>query len=489
MYRTFLYIGTQPSYSTKSYILHITTMMIREHKYFPSKRRHGASARTTFLDLPQGVRHRIYLDAGLVSQSPIYLNYLAEEDSCIQEYDPHFPELWPAKDEDCITAYSQSLSHFLDGPLPWPRIQLDRDCVCMDNGPARCECDTFPWQLLYVSNTISNEISAIFYSENHFNVFRDRIGGLAVLGSLSYKAISQITSLSIHLNAVEEEEMMNFDRLPNCHAMCTTWKTDRAFRKEKKWNERTAFKEWQGLWKILSPNINQDRLKLFLTCDMADVELADGFLQPLLQAPILQLRQCSIRLSSGNKVPASLYYPRLDSLKELATLARLNVERLTRQPIQSPFRYGDLPKEIRLQILEYTELVSQFDLAWTTRQPEALSYQSLKSKFYEHRRFQPEESNCCWKCSPMADICSCFLRHGAFSTTCTCWTMPTQFFLVDRKMKDDAELVFYSNNHFLILPRTKTEDTNLGIYDFLTHLPENGLRYLRSLSLGGNDVQ
>jgi len=477
------------------------------HEYFPSKRSCGgaASPRITFLHLPQDIRRRIYLDAGLVSKYPIHLNYLAEgEHSCVQDYDPDYPELWPVEDEDQITDRSRSLSHFLDGPVPWPKIQLNRHCTCLEEGAPWCECDALPYQLLYVSKAIVNEVTAIFYSENHFTVFRNSLGGLPALGSLSRKALSQMTSLSIYLNFVKEDEREWWTpgrhSFPQCHAMCSASKMNWAFRKERHWDETVSLKEWQRLCKILRPNIKPNRLKLFLACDMADIELSEEFLRPLLQTPTLQLRECSIRLAPGFLKPGGTYCHTPRSLQELAALARLNAQQAaeqltTNRSTQSSFRYGDLPKEIRLQILGHTELVSQFDLAWASNQPVALAYQPHQSQFYEHRTFQYgayESVICCQKCSPRTGVCTCFLRDGAFSTTCTCWTMPLHFFLVDHQMKDDAEFVFYSNNHFLVSSRANRDHKKLRIYDFLTHLPGNGRRYLRSLSLdcvSGPDVE
>ncbi|KAE9379642.1 hypothetical protein N431DRAFT_326718 [Stipitochalara longipes BDJ] len=455
------------------------------HEYFPSVRSCDvtASPKRTFLHLPQKIRRRIYLDVGLVSEYPIHLNYLAEvEHSCVQDYDPDYPELWPVEDEDRITFRSKSLSHFLDGPVPWPKIQLNRHCSCLEDRATWCECDPLPYQLLYVSKVIGNEVSAIFYSENHFAIFRNRLGGLYALGSLSHKALSQMTSLSIYLNVAEEDdrsEILNTYSFPQCHKMCSASKVKWAFRKEKGWDEIVSFREWQRLWKVLRPSIKPNRLKLFLTCDMADIELAHEFLQPLFRKPTLQLRECSIRLASEFLMPGNTYCQTPDCFQELAALAKLNVQLVTEQLITNQsmqsFKYRDLPKEIRLQILEHTELVSPFDLAWTS-----------KSRFYEYRAF-PHGTNqsamCCQKCTPMADACACFLRRGAFSTTCTCWKMPIHFFLVDHQMKEDAEFVFYSNNHFLLSSGAIRNLKNLVIYDFLTHLPRNGRRYLHSLSL------
>ncbi|TAQ86712.1 hypothetical protein B7494_g4966 [Chlorociboria aeruginascens] len=370
------------------------------HKCLPSNRSHDGvpSPKITFLHLPQGIRRRIYLDAGLVSKYPIHLNYLAEREySCVQDYDPDHPELGPIEDKDRIIAWSNSHSHFLDGPGSWPKIQHDQDCTYLKAGATLCECDALPYQLLYVSKAIVNEVAAIFYSENHFTVFRNSFGGLSALGSLSHKALSQMTSLSIYLNIVEGSELFKSDGSAHCHVICSASKMDRASRKEAHWDETDSVKEWQQLCKILRPNIKPNRLKLFLTCDVADIKLSDEFLQPLLHTPTLQLRECSIRLASEPRYHTPFHlaseprYHMRSNLPELAGSARLNVQQAaeqlaTNRSTQSSFRYRDLPKEIRLRILEHTELVSPFGLAWASEQPKGLAYQPHKSPFYEHRR-------------------------------------------------------------------------------------------------------
>jgi len=171
-------------------------------EYFRSKRPREVPRKVTFLHLPLKVRRDIYLLAGLPSNSIIYLNYIcSSSEDCIQEYDPHYPEHWPIEDE--IAPSSESLSHFLiNGYLPWPGIRLDRYCACLDvhhsaNSYDGCRCEPLPYQLLYVSKVIADEVTSIFYSENHFSAFRDSLGGLSGLNSLPQGALQKMTSLSI----------------------------------------------------------------------------------------------------------------------------------------------------------------------------------------------------------------------------------------------------------------------------------------------------
>ena len=79
------------------------------------------------------------------------------------------------------------------------------------------------------------------------------------------------------------------------------------------------------------------------------------------------------------------------------------------------------------------------------------------------------------------EACSCRIRHAAFSTTCTCWSMATSIFLTCRTMKMNAEYTFYYKNHFLVLPGGPGGRT-LEIYRFLKQIPTGSRQYLRSIS-------
>ncbi|AEO55674.1 hypothetical protein MYCTH_2116379 [Thermothelomyces thermophilus ATCC 42464] len=51
---------------------------------------------------------------------------------------------------------------------------------------------------------------------------------------------------------------------------------------------------------------------------------------------------------------------------------------------------------------------------------------------------------------PPSPGCFCRRRHAAFSFTCNCWAPPTSLFLVCRALYRDAQLVFFSRNHFIV---------------------------------------
>jgi hypothetical protein len=88
------------------------------------------------------------------------------------------------------------------------------------------------------------------------------------------------------------------------------------------------------------------RLQLHFFCDVDDLEAGMRAVEPFLSMPTLA--DCSIRL--GQKANLALQ----DLARKTATGA---VGCYSDEP-RSPFRFLDLPQELRLQILEYTDLVT-----------------------------------------------------------------------------------------------------------------------------------
>jgi len=439
-------------------------------------------SKVTFVDLPFFSRRRIYLNAGLLSKSTIYLNYVYSSSGHSDlDYDSDNLEQWPT--EEMISARSSSLAYFLDDYLSWPQICLNRYCLCLEQEGSTqtgCRCNALPYQLLYVSKSIAKEVSKIFYSENHFSVYRNGLGGLSSLSRLPPKALAYMRSLSVCLNVYDEEHRWGRQFDPDsgsfCHIMCRASKLEILCSSVKLGGEYAALKEWQLLCKLLGSQIQPNCLKLFLTCDVANVEIAQEIVQPLLGLPAL--RDCAVRLGSR------YIHTDVNHSKPMTALARQTVERVTNRSAQRSFRYLDLPKEIQLQILEYTELVSPFDLVWAFNTNVA---KHIESPYYENRTFHSgispsNSSSCCQECSPDLQLCVCWSGQAAFSTSCTCWKFPLSLFLVNHKMRKDAEFIFYSKNHFLLLPNSWNNSEHLEIYNFLRCLPTNGRRYLRSIT-------
>jgi len=101
---------------------------------------------------------------------PIFFNYLPPslDEACPSTYD--FKDLETISSECDLSQHSQSVSRFLNGPMPYPKIELERQCYvegCSNNFSC-CGTSALPSQLLDVCTAVSNEVEQIFYSEIRF---------------------------------------------------------------------------------------------------------------------------------------------------------------------------------------------------------------------------------------------------------------------------------------------------------------------------------
>jgi hypothetical protein len=234
--------------------------------------------------------------------------------------------------------------------------------------------------------------------------------------------------------------------------------------------EESDFLKWKRFCNQLASVLEPKRLKLWLICEVTDMDTAKKYMTPLLRLP--ELRECAIRLGGD---------PENHSLQELAemTAIRMKYRPISRQAL--PFRLMDLPNEIRLMILEATDLVTPFALAWSphaapneTRLFEIHAIEGFGTVDPGWYRFAP-----CGSCSEYR--CYCWTRQAAFSTTCTCWKVPIALFRVSSSFREDALSVFYNKNHFVVLPMPVDQSDKIGILEFLKRMPMAARRYLRSL--------
>ncbi|KAK4121290.1 hypothetical protein N657DRAFT_648116 [Parathielavia appendiculata] len=173
-----------------------------------------------------------------------------------------------------------------------------------------------------------------------------------------------------------------------------------------------------------------------------------------------------------------------------------------------------LPPELRIRILEYTDLVTPWkEVTWSWQHRgyrvvcALCTSSSLDSPPHNH-------SGCrLSSCDPNVHDGDCVpsagCRHSAFSSSaCNCWAPPTNLFLIYRTSYRDAQFAFFSRNRFIIhdfhvtepwdLPaeqlepgRPKTASTRtsypferLAVSKFLRDIvPVHCLAYLRFLEL------
>lgn len=193
------------------------------------------------------------------------------------------------------------------------------------------------------------------------------------------------------------------------------------------------------------------------------------------------LRSCSIRLSCTRQ-------PILEDL------ARHCVEQSTYQ-FEKPhcigtFRFFDLPRELQLQILSHTDLVTPLrEVKWT---PE-YGFSTEIPYGGKHRpgagnRISYAKTPCFYRSEPSG--CFCPVVHSAATTreeyVCHCWEAPKQLPLVSKTFRELSQAILYAENTLSIWPRYGNRqqyemvDGRLPAAQFLMR---GGLRFLRTLNL------
>jgi hypothetical protein len=158
-------------------------------------------------DLPFHIRYRIY-EYATVTGRVVRINYMRPAGVCPQTYTSRLEEGFQ---KEYLTPYSQSVSHFLDGPIPNPNIRLDRRCRCFMTDPYSsddtiCNCVPFPSQLLWFCPRLARVISCVFFSKNYFRICGSDLGGLSQPQFLPPTQRAAMTHIS--LNSSE------YDRIP-----------------------------------------------------------------------------------------------------------------------------------------------------------------------------------------------------------------------------------------------------------------------------------
>lgn len=141
--------------------------------------------------------------------------------------------------------------------------------------------------------------------------------------------------------------------------------------------------------------------------------------------------------------------------------------------LSDPFRYLDLPQEIRLAILGYTDLVSSDVVQWRPRtayirnrsciycsdlgDPIMVNESDRCCQPYRISNIETEDTTryaCCKQCSSNDDsgICYCSFRPAIWSSSCICWQNCQSIFSVSRQVRHDAQTVYYNRNKIAVTP-------------------------------------
>ena len=321
----------------------------------------------------------------------------------------------------------------------------------------------------------------ILYSENRFFFRPRRASDFTTLQQLQPRAISHLTHLLVCLSFAPCGPLY-----PN-RASCGN--TGRPHRFTEDYDEpvirllpkhQPYLQRWCATIQHILSHARQEVLQLDLVCDVESFDLASMVLQPLSQAH--NLADCSIRLSPQQS-------------PVLRELARSTALRATGGKTTLPqFQFSELPREIQLQILEYTDLVTPLrEVEWT---PGYGYYVRIRDELDErcpcYFNKQPGEVGCihqfgyCWEGTT---ACFCRRYHAAYSRTCKCWAPPQALFLVSHRLREVSEEVFFSRNRIVINPivscfeKPQWSFRQLEASTFLTMTRPSALSFIRNLEL------
>ncbi|KAJ5604988.1 hypothetical protein N7510_010142 [Penicillium lagena] len=428
----------------------------------PSPTSHGS---INFLTLPDNVRLRVYLHAGLFQHGPIDLNPMSTKEGPVNLSSVAYSV---SPFDRCLCFYSSmadchfcSINTLVPRNHPWSFYShLRRFCTC--ELPILIKHQSIPVQLLQTSRAISQETTLLFYSENAFQISRNLPGGLSALRQLRSSTLACLRSLKITL---QDSSACHYNAwIWNHYFICS--QIDPPLPSK---IPRCVKGDWKRTCKHLSRHIEESRLHLSVICDVNGRGIAEQLLKPLMELPTLA--SFAIRL---HPVFDGRLDPRLYPLGHDIAL-QLTGRSHSTKAIQ-PFQYGDLPAELQERILQHTDLASTYDLVWTPR----------NGFRWDHLN---RNHNHCSTCLSVRDRCCWQFRDEKYISArqCSCWRFPLSLFLVNRDVHEMAMRIFYSANHFKLLPPSTCTDApsslrlSKPLSPFIDSLPVNALKHLRSV--------
>ncbi|KAK4156196.1 hypothetical protein C8A00DRAFT_12854 [Chaetomidium leptoderma] len=275
-----------------------------------------------------------------------------------------------------------------------------------------------------------------------------------------------------------------------------------------------VLREWHSAAARLLPHVTPGRLVLSLVCDIDPehpraIDIANSAVAPIRRLlPPSYLRECHIRLAKTTD-------SQLQQLAQDTVSHACGIPTPTSKPPSSTTTtLTTLPRELRIRILEYTDLITPRRQVIWTRQDRAYIVYHFQCEPHDppDERHSNQFSDC-WRDrsfdgGPPSNGCFCRRRHAAFSPTCKCWAPPgPALFLVCRTLYEDAQLVFFSSNRFIVhdyklrpswalplleqreedgrpVPTYPYPNERFTVSEFLRHVvPTRSLAYLRFLEI------
>ncbi|MCJ1294641.1 Endonuclease III-like protein 1 [Xylographa carneopallida] len=261
-----------------------------------------------------------------------------------------------------------------------------------------CYCDAIPLQLFTCCRAVQREVRGLLYARNVFKLSWWNLPARETFQRLSAAALATITALQIDLGSIERRDRM----------IVTEEDIDRLFT-------------------IIATKCTTANLNFTLACDVLERKHIGVVTRPFKR--LTDLRSCAVCLAVLPDVP-------------LGKLAKKMVLGATNHAGRaSGFPFLKLPKELRSQILEHTDLVVRWrDHKWSD---DGLVIQDGLDLADNNPRY------CCWRCTRSHAFCCCPHLNSSFSESCACFIFPSAFFRVSHQFATEAREVFFSQNRFI----------------------------------------
>ncbi|KAJ5380962.1 uncharacterized protein N7496_003390 [Penicillium cataractarum] len=362
------------------------------------------------LRLPESVREEIYF----------LLEYSRENDSGQKHVlDVKCPELSPQSISEWSSAHQR---------LNWISM--------FGTQPSQGQ---FANQLFYVSRAISQDARSFFYSHNNFVFPGKEDEGLPELSAMTMVAIQSFRNIQVRISAADASS-----------------DDGRSFRQNKK-----AIMDWKETCYRLA-HAPPCQLSLSLISNSTTVKSAKDSLGPL---TYLELKKCSIAFDESWDTSLQNYAEYVVSK---------TTERFRNQKSSAFHRFGDLPTELQMKVLEHTDLLPSTEIIG----------QGLKWHPYTQGFFPLTCMNFCCALQRLWGFeTPCKARNVGDSSSQYCWSVPKALFQTSKSMKEQARLIFYRNNHFAfdIYYLRPFEMNSDGTPSLLEPFPPDCLQHLRSI--------
>lgn len=408
--------------------------------------RHDAASRTSFLSLPEELRYRIYKDARLITGALLRIVN---------------PSALPQQRRRWSNLQRIAVLNIIGSPYAPLYAVIER------KGDNDRGLQTY-CNLRVSSREILADIRRYLHSRNDLLLCCADYEDLSLLLDMPRSLVVALKSLSIHIDFASPHtaRCRYFGRC--CHRQwgeaTNLWSAHYENDYKPIQSAMENFEAFINLWRraiaYLVSCADNSKLQIRLYANVDDSAAAEAIVQPLEEG---DLAVCIVRFGSMQD----------PSLQSIAS----RLVNTTGSARQQTFRFLGLPPELRRRILSFTDLVTSKRIC-------------VKGGAFSRYRAICEPSSSC----PTPEFCC--LDHSCHPPSiyydipqyplCDCWKPPTPMFLVCKDMLRDARALFFSANHFMILPSSRTEAPKQQFecsYFIRQVVPEESLWSLRNLEL------